>query len=188
MCWAALDYGLRLAEECIRAAPVQAWKKTRKAIREAVEVDGYEEERGVFVQAFGTKELDAALLLLPTVGFVSYEDERMVRTAEAIKEELDDGGLIVRYRGSEDLDKGLTGKEGVFLACSFWLAECLAQQGRVEEAAEVFDRASSASNDVGLFSEEYDPQRGEMLGNFPQALTHLSHLNAMVALTKETGE
>ncbi len=164
----------------MRKAPEREWEKARQKVREAVEGEGYDEERGVFVQAFGEKNLDAALLLLPRVGFVAYDDERMVRTTDAIRRELDDDGLIKRYR-----TKGY--EEGAFLACSFWLVDCLAHQGRLEEAAEVFDRALSTGNDLGLFSEEYDTKAGEMLGNFPQGLTHLSHITAALALTRNVG-
>ncbi len=188
MCWAALDKGLLLSEECMRRAPIKKWEKTRDEIRAAVESEGYDEERGVFVQAFGTEELDAALLLLPSAGFIDYANERMVRTTKAICEELDDGGgLLLRYRTGKDLENGLEGEEGAFLACSFWLAECLAHQGRREEARKVFDRAASTGNDLGLFSEEYDTKNGEMLGNFPQGLTHLSHIVAAVALVEHQG-
>jgi GH15 family glucan-1,4-alpha-glucosidase len=188
LCWAALDKGLRLSDECMRRAPVKRWEKTRDEIRAAVESEGYDEERGVFVQAFGTRELDSALLLLPSVDFVEYDDERMVRTTDAICEELDNGGLLLRYRIDEkDAKDGLDGEEGVFLACSFWLAECLAHQGRVEEAREIFDQVSSTSNDLGLFSEEYDMSSGEMLGNFPQGLTHLSYIAAATAIAEHQG-
>lgn len=176
MCWVALDRGLRLAGESMRKAPERRWKKARDEVREAVESEGYDAERGVFVRSFGSGDLDAVLLLLPRVGFVDYRDERMVRTVDAIREELDDGGLLRRYRG-----EGNEG-EGAFLACSFWLVDCLAHQGRTEEAAEVFDRAIAAGNDLGLFPEESDPKTGEALGNFPQGLTHLSHIVAAVAL------
>jgi GH15 family glucan-1,4-alpha-glucosidase len=178
MCWATLDKGLRLARECMRKAPERRWRKTRDEIREAVEGEGYDEGRGVFVRAFGAEELDAALLLLPRVGFVGYDDERMVRTTDAIREELDDDGLLKRYQtdGAEP--------EGAFLACSFWLAECLARQGRLGDARAVFDRTLATGNDLNLFSEEYDTARGEMLGNFPQGLTHLSHISAAVALSE----
>ncbi|MDQ4106465.1 MAG: glycoside hydrolase family 15 protein, partial [Actinomycetota bacterium] len=111
--------------------------------------------------------------------FVDYNDKRMVRTTDAIREELDDDGLIKRYKD----DSG----EGAFLACSFWLAECLAHQGRVDEAQTVFDRCLATSNDLGLFSEEYDTQNSEMLGNYPQALTHLSHITAAIAMTEHQG-
>ena len=175
MCWATLDKGLRLAEECLRKAPERRWKKMRGEIREAVESQGYDEERGVFTQCFGGKDLDAALLLLPRVDFLDYGDERMIRTTDAIREDLDDHGLLKRYRNEDT-------QEGAFLACSFWLAECLAHQGRAEEAGAVFDRALTTANDLDLFSEEYDTETGEMLGNFPQGLTHLSHIPAAVAL------
>ncbi len=176
-CWAALNRGLQLAEESLRKAPERRWKKARNEIREAIEGEGYDKERGVFIQAFGNKELDAALLLLPKVEFVDYKDERMIRTTDAIREDLDDDGLLKRFRSDVE--------EGAFLACSFWLSECLARQGRVEDAQEVFDRTLSASNDLGLFSEEYDTQAGEALGNFPQGLSHLSHIAAAIALGEQ---
>src|SRR6185437_2268982 len=178
LCWAAVDRGLRLAEECLRKAPERRWRKARDEIREAIESDGYDDKRGVFVQAFGEKALDAALLLLPTVEFVSYDDERMIRTADAIREELDDDGLIRRYT----VDDSLKGREGAFVPCAFWLAECYAQQHRPDEAREVFDRAVSCANELGLYSEEWDTRAGEMTGNFPQGLTHLSHIAAVVAM------
>ena len=178
LCWAAVDRGLRLAQECMRKAPERRWRRAREEIREAVESRGYDERRGVFVQAFGESELDAALLLLPTAGFVDWRDERMVRTVDAIREELDDGGLLRRYRCPD----GLGGREGAFVACSFWLAECLANQRRLDEARAAFDRAMACANALGLFSEEYDARAEEMLGNFPQGLTHLSHIAAVVAI------
>ncbi|MGI8857392.1 MAG: glycoside hydrolase family 15 protein [Thermomicrobiales bacterium] len=186
MCWAALDRGIRLAEECLRQAPIRRWKTVRKAIRTAIERDGYDKKRGIFVQAFGSAALDSALLLLPTVDFVAWDDPRMIRTVDAIRDELDDHGMLLRYRLSES-DDGLTGKEGTFLACTFWLAECLARQGRGGEAREVFDRVASTSNDLGLFAEEFDSGNREMLGNFPQGLTHLSHIAAAVAIARPHG-
>ncbi len=178
MCWAACDRGIRLAEECMRRAPVKEWEKTREDIRQAIEGKGYDEERGTFTRTFGSKELDAALLLLPRARFVDYADERMVRTTDAIREELGDRGLVKRYRSEE---------EGAFITCSFWLAECLARQGRIEDAQEVFDRALATGNDLGLFSEMYDTESDELLGNFPQSLTHLSHISAAVTLAEHQG-
>jgi GH15 family glucan-1,4-alpha-glucosidase len=138
LCWAALDRGIRLADECMRRAPTRRWRQARDECREAIEKRGYDAERGIFVQSFGRDDLDAAALLLPTVEFVDWDDERMIRTADAIREELDAGdGLIYRYTR----DDGMTGQEGAFVACSFWLAECLARQGRIEEARHVFDRS-----------------------------------------------
>jgi GH15 family glucan-1,4-alpha-glucosidase len=180
LCWSALDRGIRLADECMRRAPTRRWAHVRDEIKEAIDHRGYDRKRGVYVQAFGRSDLDAALLLLPTVEFVDWGDERMVRTAAAIREELDAGeGLLYRYRR----DDGLPGEEGAFLCCSFWLAECLAEQGEVGEAREVFDRAVATGNDLGLFSEQVDPGSGELLGNYPQGLTHLSHIAAAVALS-----
>lgn len=178
MCWSAVDRGLALAEECMRRAPVERWRTARERIREAIEERGYDADRGVFVQAFDRPELDAALLRLPTIDFVAYDDERMVRTTDAIRAELGRDGLLMRYR----TDDGNEQEEGAFLACSFWLAECLARQGRPLEARAAFDRALAAANDLGLFPEEYDPGRRRMLGNFPQALTHLSHVVAALAV------
>lgn len=187
MCWAAVDRGIRLAEACLRQAPLRRWKKVRADMRAAIERDGYDADRGIFVQAFGSKALDSALLLLPTVDFVEWDDPRMIRTTDAIIENLDDNGMLLRYRLNES-DDGLTGQEGTFLACSFWLAECLARQGRIDEAREVFDRVASTSNDLGLFAEEFDTRADEMLGNFPQGLTHLSHIAAAVAIARHVSD
>ncbi|HSC01791.1 MAG TPA: glycoside hydrolase family 15 protein [Solirubrobacteraceae bacterium] len=181
LCWSALDRGIRLADECMRRAPTGRWKSARDEVREAIEERGYDRERGVYVQAFDRTEMDAALLLLPTVEYVAWEDERMLRTVAAIRKELGAGdGLLYRYRR----DDGLEGDEGAFLCCSFWLAECLAQAGELTEARTIFDQAVARSNDLGLFSEEIDPRTGELLGNFPQGLTHLAHIDAAVALSE----
>jgi GH15 family glucan-1,4-alpha-glucosidase len=181
LCWSALDRGLRLAEECMRQAPTRRWKRARDRLRKEIESRGYDSRRGVFVQAFDRKMLDAALLLLPTVEFVAWDDERMVRTVEAIRHDLGAGdGLLYRYRRKD----GLKGEEGAFLCCSFWLVECLARMGQLEEARAVFDRTLARSNDLGLFSEEIDPSSTELLGNFPQGLTHMAHIDAAVALSE----
>jgi GH15 family glucan-1,4-alpha-glucosidase len=180
LCWAALERGLNLARESSRRAPERKWRAARNDVRRAIEADGYDKKRGIFVRAFGSRQVDAALLLLPAVEFVEYTDDRMIRTVDVIREQLLEDGLLRRYRAAD----GLKGREGVFLAASFWLAECLARQERQDEAIEVFDRAVSTGNDLGLFSEEFDPARDEMLGNFPQGLTHLSHIAAAVALSE----
>ncbi|HWD09402.1 MAG TPA: glycoside hydrolase family 15 protein [Actinomycetota bacterium] len=184
MCWAAVDRGIRLAEACLRKAPLARWRKAERAIRRAVEHDGYHRKRGVFVQAFASEELDAALLLIPAFDFLPYRDERIIRTTDAIRAELCEDGLVRRYRAADRL----AGKEGTFLACTFWLSECLANQGRVHDALEVFARANSCATDLGLFSEEFDPKSAQLLGNFPQGLTHLSHIAAAVALSKTLPE
>jgi GH15 family glucan-1,4-alpha-glucosidase len=178
MCWVALDRGLRLAADLGFAAPVSSWTATRDAIRTAVERHGYDPRRGVYTQAFDRPELDAALLLLPSVGFVAWDDPRMLRTVDAVRRDLEVDGLLLRYRASD----GLEGTEGAFVACTFWLAECLARQGRNAPARAAFTRASATANDLGLFAEEFEPGAGTLLGNFPQALTHLSHIAAAVAL------
>jgi GH15 family glucan-1,4-alpha-glucosidase len=183
MCWAALDRGIRLAEDCDRKAPLTRWRRVRDDIRRAVETKGYDGRRGVFTQTFGRRDVDAALLLLPGVGFVDWADERMVRTMDAVREDLGDRRLIRRYA----VDDGLKGREGAFLACSFWLTECLARAGRIGDAREVFDGALAAANDLGLFSEEFDTRRGMMMGNVPQALSHLAHITAALALADAGG-
>ena len=185
LCWATLDRGIRLADECMRRAPTRRWGEVRDELRATIERRGYDRKRGVFVQAYGRKDLDAALLLLPTVEFVEWGDERMLRTVAAIREELDAGdGLLYRYRR----DDGLDGREGAFLCCSFWLVECLARSGDLEGARAVFDAANGHANDLGLMSEEVDPASGELLGNFPQALTHLAQIDAAVALQETSAD
>ena len=184
MCWSALDRGVSMAQELGREAPVEKWEKARDEIRRAVEERGYDRDRGVFIQAFDFPRMDSALLLLPISGFIEYKDERMVRTTDAIREQLEENGFLQRYAADDD---GLKGKEGAFLACTFWLAECLARQGRTQEARRVFQKALSAGNDLFLFSEEYDPIKRELLGNFPQGLTHLSLIAAAMALNDEGG-
>ncbi len=183
MCWAALDRALALAGECMRRGPVRRWKRERDRIARAVERHGYDRKRQTFRRAFDSVDVDAALLMLPHTGFVDVADERMVGTVDAVLEELDDGGLLRRYRARD----GLPGREAPFVACTFWLAECLAGQGRLDEAAAAFERAAATANDLGLYSEEYDPRNERMLGNFPQALTHLSHIAAAIEVARHTG-
>jgi GH15 family glucan-1,4-alpha-glucosidase len=179
MCWTALDRGARLARDCLRQAPLDRWEKVGAEIREAVESEGYDHDRGIFVQAFGSQELDSALLLLPAFDFVAYDDERMVRTTDAVRQELSQDGLLRRYRS----DDRLAGAEGVFVACTFWLVECLTRQGRITEAEEAFGRAASTANELGLFAEEFDTNSRTLLGNFPQGLSHLSHIAAASTLS-----
>jgi len=178
MCWSALNRGLALAEELDREAPVERWRQARDQVRAAVEEHGYDRQRGIFVQAFENSYLDAAQLRIPSVGFIDYRDERMLRTTDAIRSGLALDGLLKRY----DSPDGLPGAEGAFLACSFWLAECLARQQRHDEARATFDRAAGTANDLGLFAEQYDPQRQLLWSNFPQGLTHLSYITAALAL------
>ncbi len=181
MCWTALDRGIRLAQDLGRKAPVSSWKKARDEVRSAIEKSGFHAKRGIFVQAFDRMETDASLLLLPTTELVDFTDERMIRTTDAVRTDLEEDGLLRRYAVGND---EIRDKEGVFLACSLWLVECLARQSRLDEAREVFNRVLSTGNDLGLFSEEYDTGTREMTGNFPQGLTHLSLIAAAVALTE----
>jgi GH15 family glucan-1,4-alpha-glucosidase len=178
MCWVAVDGGIALAEKYLLTAPLERWRHERDELRRNIETHGVDHKRGIFVESYGSKRVDAALLLLPGTNFVAFDDERMVRTTQAIQAELSWGGLILRYK-SED---GFRGREGVFLACTYWLVECLARQGRHKEALQTFKRANAAGNDLGLFAEQYAPQSREMLGNFPQGLTHLAHISAALAL------
>ena len=178
MCWSALNRGIALADELDRNAPIERWQQARDQVRDAVEQYGYDRKRGIFVQSFENSYLDAALLRIPAVGFIDYRDERMLSTTAAIQSGLAMDGLLRRY----DSPDGLPGTEGAFLACSFWLAECLACQHRQAEARAIFQRAAQTANDLGLFSEQYDPQRQLLWSNFPQGLTHLSYITAALAL------
>ena len=178
MCWAAVAGGIGLAERYSLPAPVDRWREERDGMRKDIEKRGYDSKRGIFVRSYGSKDVDAALLLLPAVEFVAWDDERMIRTVDVIRKELSRDGLVLRYKAED----GLRGDEGVFVACTFWLAECLAHQRRRREAREAFERACRCANDLGLFAEEYQPKAGEMLGNFPQGLTHLAHVSAALAL------
>ena len=179
LAWSAIDRGIRIAEDTGREVP-ERWPAAREEVHEATASRGYDERRGTFMQAFDGNGLDAALLRLPAVGFCEWGDERMVGTADAIREQLDLDGLLRRY----DADDGMA-PEGAFLPCSFWLATCLAHQGRHDDARDVFECAAATANDLGLYAEEYDPAQGRMLGNFPQALTHLSHIEAALALASQ---
>lgn len=181
MCWVALDCGIRLAEDLNKPVDLKKWQAGRDLIRQTIEEQGYDKNRGVYIQAFGFPHLDSSLLLLPFFGYVPHDDERMVRTADAIRQELEIDGLLLRYpRGSDEMD----GKEGTFLACTFWLVACLARQGRRELAQQIFENAITTGNDLDLFSEEYLPESKAMLGNFPQALTHLSIIAAIIMLNE----
>jgi GH15 family glucan-1,4-alpha-glucosidase len=178
MCWAAANRGVGLAEKYGFHAPLAQWRVARDEIRAAIEKRGVDHGRGIFVRSFGSKDVDAALLLLPITGFAAYDDERMVRTVEVICKDLMQDGLLLRYRRED----GLAGSEGMFLACTFWLVACLARAGKKTQAGRIFKRATATGNDLGLFAEEYSRQGREMLGNFPQGLSHLSHIGAALAL------
>jgi GH15 family glucan-1,4-alpha-glucosidase len=178
MCWAAVNRGVALAEKYKFDAPLVRWREARDVMRREIEKRGVDHDRGVFVRSFGSRDVDAALLLLPSVDFVAYDDERMIRTTQVIRTELTQNGLLLRYLR----DDGLRGSEGAFVACTFWLVECLARQGKRREALSAFHRACRCANALGLFAEEYAPRGRQMLGNFPQGLTHLAHITAALAV------
>jgi len=178
MCWAAVNRGIGLAEKYGFDAPLVRWREVRDQMRRQIERRGMDHRRGIFVRSYGHRDVDAALLLLPMTDFVAYDDERMLRTVDVIQQELTREGLLLRYQNAD----GLRGHEGAFLACTFWLIECLARQDRRAEARRVFRRACACANDVGLFAEQYSRTGRHMLGNFPQGLTHLAHINAALAL------
>ncbi|HWQ25028.1 MAG TPA: glycoside hydrolase family 15 protein [Gaiellaceae bacterium] len=186
MAWVAFDRAVKTAEEFGREGPVARWRALREEIRQDVLRSGYDVARGTFVQFYGSTRLDASLLLLPLVGFLPARDPRVVGTVAAIERELLRDGLVERYRADEEGTEvdGLPPGEGVFLPCSFWLAAVLAQQGRCDEAVELFERLLSLRNDLGLFSEEYDPDRRRLVGNFPQAFTHLALVETAFTLER----
>jgi GH15 family glucan-1,4-alpha-glucosidase len=188
MAWVAFDRAVRATEEWGREGPVERWRALRDEIHADVLAHAWNEERRAFTQYYGSTELDASVLLMPTVGFLPADDERFVATVDLVQRELSYEGLLRRYHPepSEKVD-GLPPGEGVFLPCSFWLADVLAMQGRVDEARELFERLLDIRNDLGLLSEEFDPVAERQLGNFPQAFTHLSLINTAFMLREGTG-
>ena len=187
MAWVALDRSIKLAEDMRLQAPLDRWKAVRQEIHDDVCANGYDAGLESFVQSYGSKALDASLLLIPLVGFLPADDPRVKGTIRAIEKGLMAEGFVLRYRrqtsGKAGLVDGLPGGEGAFLPCTFWLADAYAQVGRRDEAVALFERLLSIRNDVGLLSEEYDPQARRMLGNFPQAFTHVALVNTASNLT-----
>jgi GH15 family glucan-1,4-alpha-glucosidase len=184
MAWVAFDRAIKSAEMYKLPGPVDRWRIIRDAIHRDVCAHGYDAELGSFVRSYGAKELDASLLLLPAIGFLPAEDPRVRGTVEAIERTLLVDGLVQRYdtRQSED---GLPPGEGVFLACSFWLADAYLMLGRGADAARLFERLLSLRNDVGLLSEEYEPSSNRLVGNFPQAFSHLALVNTASNLSHD---
>ncbi len=187
MAWVALDRALRLAERHpARMRRRARWAAAREAIAADVVARGYDEKRQTFVRAYGEVDLDAALLILPVLGLEHPRSPRVAGTVQAVRHGLDAGGpLLYRYSPGSD---GLGGREGAFLPCSFWLVQALALMGRVEEAAGVFEALIPFGGELGLFAEEADPSSGELLGNYPQALTHAALVQAALALRDATYE
>ena len=187
MAWVAADRLVKLAVEQGIEEPVEGLRRMRDEIHEEVCREGYDAERNTFTQYYGSTQLDAALLLIPQVGFLPPSDPRVVGTVDAVQRELVRDGFVMRYIPDEDAADGLPPGEGAFLACSFWLVIDLAMLGRVKEAQDLFERLLSLRNDLGLFSEEYDQKHGRLIGNFPQAFTHLTLIASAVALSEAAG-
>ncbi len=184
MNWVALDRAVRLATPFgADATRASKWATERDRIRDAILTQGWSDEVGAFTQAFGRDELDASVLVMPIVGFLPADDPRMRATIEAIATHLtDDHGFVYRYLNED----GLPGGEGTFGICTFWLAECLALAGETDRAAELFDLMAGCANDVGLLAEEVDPATRQLLGNFPQAFTHIGLIHAALAIEAAT--
>jgi GH15 family glucan-1,4-alpha-glucosidase len=185
MSWVAFDRAVKCVEQWQFDGPVDRWRELRAEIRAEIEQHGYDPERRTFTQYFGSKALDASLLLIPQVGFLPPTDERVLGTIGAIERELSiDDHLIRRYHPDE-FDDGLPGSEGAFLVCSFWMVDALAMADRWDEARRRFEYLLGLRNDVGLLSEEYDPVSHRMLGNFPQAFSHLGLIDSAYNLQAE---
>lgn len=185
MAWVALDRAIRSAEQYGLDGPLDRWRGVRDRIHREVLTRGVD-DRGVFVQSYDSKALDASLLMVPLVGFLPANDIRVVRTVEAIERELTHHGFVYRYRADGAHD-GVGGSEGTFLMCTFWLADVMALQGRRPEAIERFERLLDLRNDVGLLAEQYDPDARRMLGNFPQAFSHVSLVSSAATLAGHDG-
>ncbi|MFF0341042.1 glycoside hydrolase family 15 protein [Kribbella sp. NPDC004875] len=182
MAWVAFDRAARAVERFGLSGPARKWRARANEIHRAVCEQAFDAERNTFTQAYGSKALDAAVLLIPQVGFLPADDPRVVGTVDAVQEELAADGLVRRYL-TEQTDDGQQGGEGTFLICSFWLADALAMTGRVGEARDLYEQLVALRNDVGLLAEEYDATTGRMLGNFPQAFSHLGLVNTAWHLT-----
>jgi GH15 family glucan-1,4-alpha-glucosidase len=186
MAWVAFDRGVRLVEELGARGPVERWRGLRARIHEEICRQGYDPDLGTFVQYYGSKRLDASLLLMPLVGFLPPTDARVQGTARAVERHLMRDGLVMRYETHPAID-GLPPGEGVFLPCSFWLADVWALLGRHDDARRLFERLLALRNDVGLLAEEYDPAARRMLGNFPQAFSHVSLVDTALNLSRPAG-
>jgi GH15 family glucan-1,4-alpha-glucosidase len=188
MAWVAFDRGVRSIEQFgLPADHLDRWRAARDAIHKEVCEKGFDPALNAFVQSYGSPYLDASLLMIPLVGFLPADDPRMKGTVEAIQQRLMHSGFIRRYDSESDVD-GLPAGEGAFLPCTFWLADNLALQGRRAEAQEIYDRLLAIRNDVGLLAEEYDPEAGRQLGNFPQAFSHVCLVNTARNLAAGAGE
>jgi GH15 family glucan-1,4-alpha-glucosidase len=177
MAWVAFDRTIKSAERFGLEGPVARWREVRDEIHADVCRLGFDNELGSFVRSYGSKQFDASLLLLPAIGFLPPDDPRIRGTVKAIERSLVTDGLVRRYNTDSAAD-GLPAGEGVFLACSFWLVDAYLMLGRRDDAVRLFERLLSLRNDVGLLSEEYDPYANRLIGNFPQAFSHLALVNS----------
>ncbi|MFC9510234.1 glycoside hydrolase family 15 protein [Streptomyces sp. NPDC057002] len=183
MVWVAADRAVRTLERHPELdGDLEGWRALRDEVHREVCERGYDPGRNTFTQSYGSRELDAALLLIPRVGFLPPDDPRVIGTIDAIRAELDHHGLLLRYTTDDADVDGLPGSEGTFVVCSFWLADALFMTGRTKEARALFERLVGLANDVGLLSEEFDPVTGRQLGNFPQAFSHIGLVNTALAL------
>ena len=184
MAWVAFDRGLRLIEELGREGPDEQWRRVREEIKAEVLDQGFDEELGSFVQSYGSKRVDASLLTIPLYGFLPADDPRVRGTLEAVRRELLVDGFVQRYRHDEEGEAvdGLPPGEGAFFLCSFWFVDNLVLLGELDEAREMFDRLLSLRNELGLLSEEYDPKLERLVGNFPQAFSHIGLVNTALRL------
>jgi GH15 family glucan-1,4-alpha-glucosidase len=185
MVWAAFDRAVYAVEAHDLPGEVDRWREVRDQVREEVMARGFDAERNTFTQHYATTEVDASLLMLPLVGFIGGDDPRMLGTIDAVERDLMRDGLLMRYRTQTGVD-GLAGHEYPFLACSFWLVGAYAEAGRRDDARALLDRLVGLVNDVGLLSEEYDPRGKRMVGNFPQAFSHLTLVQAAFRLREAT--
>ncbi len=186
MAWVAVDRTVKSIERFGLPGPLERCRKLRAAIHEEVCRKGFDPERNTFVQFYGGKDLDSSLLMIPLVGFLPPTDPRVQGTVQAIARDLMTDGLVVRYATKQEVD-GLPAGEGAFLACSFWLADNFALLGRRDDAVRLFERLLELRNDVGLLSEEYDPVKRRLVGNFPQAFSHVSLINTASNLSRGAG-
>ncbi|MFJ6081699.1 glycoside hydrolase family 15 protein [Streptomyces sp. NPDC092369] len=183
MVWVAADRAVRTLEENPELpGDLDGWRAMRDEVHREVCEKGYDPARNTFTQSYGSAELDASLLLIPRVGFLPPDDPRVIGTVDAVRDELGHDGFMRRYSAEESPVDGLPGGEGTFLVCSFWLADALHLTGRTKEARELFERLVGLANDVGLLAEEYDPASGRLLGNFPQAFSHIGLVSTAISL------
>jgi GH15 family glucan-1,4-alpha-glucosidase len=177
----AFDRAVRGVETYGLPGDADRWRRMRDEVRREVLEQGWDGERSTFTQSYGSKALDASLLLIPRVGFLAPDDPRVLGTIEAIERELLVDGFVLRYP-TDEADDGLPPGEGAFLPCSFWLADALAMAGRRDDARALYGRLTALANDVGLLAEEYDPHAKRLVGNFPQAFTHLALVNSALTI------